>query len=327
MGHDELALVTRRYVALVNPARLRIFVSVSALLLVACSGSSGTKSPATEEGLKEALRTSTDAVYSGNANKGYRYLSSDCQDKLSLSEFSGYLMFGKAFLEGFSGEDMGNLRVGEIEVRNLTGDRAETRHEVVTSDGLTFSSLDEGSWTEWIYEDGGWKTTDCEEFDASGMSSDGGSIDLFSEPDCALLQDGKAVPDDFTDDSNGGFDLSCENGDEIDFGYTTSCFESGREYAVNSSGFAFVDEAVYRRGDVRGCLPACGELVPGVPVPAEFNDESDAGFNLNCETPGGRTSYSYEWSCFESSRAYVQGEDGYAFVDDRVYVDGEPPVC
>jgi hypothetical protein len=297
------------------------------VVLVSCGGGSGTKTPATEEGLREAVRIATDAVYSGNANKGYRFLSNACRDKLSLSEFTGYLMFGKAFLEGFSGEDLGNLRVGKIEVRNLSGDRAETRHEVLTSDDLTFSALDEGSWIEWVYEDGGWKSTDCEELDESGMSMDGESIDLFSEPDCALLVNDRPVPSDFNDEDNGGLDLSCESGDEIDFGYTSSCFESGREYAVNSSGFAFIDEGIYRNGDVRGCLPPCADLVAGEPVPGEFDDESEASFNLNCELPNGQTQYSYEWSCFESSRAYVQGDKGYAFVDDRIYVPGDPPIC
>ena len=67
--------------------------------------------------------------------------------------------------------------------------------------------------------------------------------DVFVHPDCALLKDGQRVPTDFF--TNGSLDLSCGSGTGISPAMVLSCASSGREYAQNTHGYAFLDDLIY----------------------------------------------------------------------------------
>ena len=67
--------------------------------------------------------------------------------------------------------------------------------------------------------------------------------EAFVHPDCALLKDGLKVPADFIID--GALDLSCGSGTGISPAVVLRCVSSGREYAQNTHGYAFLDELIY----------------------------------------------------------------------------------
>lgn len=310
----------------------RLVAASAVVVLTACGGggSSSPKAPANEAGLQSAVKGFNDALFGGDTGDAYAYFTKECRSQVGKNEFSALAKLGLAFLAGFSDFDPSELRTGDVEVQNLTASIAEARYEILDPNGDVFSGLEEQGWTEWVYEEGGWRTPDCSEFSGEGgdididLGSDG-SFDAFSYPACSELIDGQPLSDEFGSGSD--IDISCEDGENTNFGFTMTCFTSTREYAENDLGYVFLDEGVFYEGDVKGCAPLCSELVDGQPVPSLFDDSSEAGFNLTCESPAGEESWSYEWTCFDSDRMYVQSDQGYAFADDRIYVAGDPEYC
>lgn len=308
--------------------RTRSLISVVLTLLVSTgcgSGFSGAKSPPTEEGLRAAIKQSTEVLFKPDAKALYKYFSKECRDTVTMGDLTFALMFGGMFLEGMAGTEMSEFRAGEIEIRSLAASSAEARYEVVLTDGSVFANLEDSEWSGWVYEDGGWRTTDCEEFANAGDFGDSGSA--FGGPDCSLLVDGQPVPDEFGDESSGDIDLTCTSNDETRFASSSSCFYGDRRYSASNEGYAFFDDGIYRSGDVRGCLPPCSSLTAGQPVPEQFSEESRVGFNLECEDEFGDPVYSMTSDCWDSDRSYIQTEFGYAFLDDRIYQTGEVVGC
>lgn len=310
-----------------RPVRASLsLLAVAALAACGGGGGSSPKSPATEDALKTAVAAFSDAIFTGDTNDAYAYFTKECRDSVPKSDFTFMSKMAVSFIEGFADVKASDLRTGEVEVQNFTETSAEARAEIRDKNGDLFSAADTEGWTAWVYEDGGWHTSDCEEFSSEGIDlsgSDGG--DPFSYPACSDLVDGQPVPEEF----GTGFDIdiSCDEGDESVFGFSTSCFTSDREYAESDLGYVFFDEGIFYAGEVRGCAPPCADLVDGQPVPTAFDDDSVSGFNLNCELPSGEESYSFEWDCFDSDRSYVQSDQGYAFVDDRIYIAGSFDYC
>lgn len=300
-------------------------LNLSVVLLMACgSGFSGAKSPPTEEGLRQAIRSSTEVLFRPDAKAFYKFFSKECRDTVTLGDLTFALMFGGAFLEGMSGTKMSDFRAGDIEIRSFTPTSAEARFGIALADGTVFSAVEDSEWSEWLYEDGGWKTTDCEEFASAGdMGGTGGIAD---SPECTLLVEGQAVPDEFKNGSE-NIDLTCMDDGELQMAFSSSCFSGEREYSANDQGFAFLDDGIYRSGEVRGCVPPCSLLVSGQPVPDDFSEESRIGFNLECEDEFGDPSFSMVSDCWDSDRRYVETEVGYAFLDDRIFRTGEVVGC
>lgn len=303
-----------------------IGIGLVLLALSGCgSGFSGAESPPTEEGLRQAVQLSTVSLFKPDAKAFYKYFSKECRDTVTMGDLTFALMFGGAFLEGMAGTDMSEFRAGTIEVRSLTASSAEARFEIVLTDGTVFANLEDSEWAGWVYEDGGWRTTDCEEFASAGDFGETGS--LFGGPDCSLLVDGEPVPTEFREEGSGDIDLTCTSNDETQIASSSSCFDSDRRFSASSDGFAFFDEGIYRSGEVRGCLPQCSKLIAGQPVPNEFSEESRVGFNLTCEDEYGDATYSFDSDCWYSDRSYIESEYGYAFIDDRVFRTGEVVGC
>ena len=322
--------------------RTRSLISVALALLVSAgcgSGSSVAKSPPTEEGLRAAIKQSTEVLFKPDAKAFYKYFSKECRDTVTIGDLTFALMFGGMFLEGMAGTEMSEFRAGDIEIRSLTPSSGEARYQVVLTDGSVFADLEDSEWSGWVYEDGGWRTTDCEEFanagdleESSSQGQDGGTEGnqpngFFDDPDCSLLLDGSPVPSEFRRDGNGDIDLTCMNGENWEMAFTMTCLMSDRRYSTNNIGFAFQDDGIFQTGDVRGCLPPCSLLVSGKAVPSDFTDDSRLGFSLSCEDSRGDLSYGMDFSCWESNRRYVTNGDGYAFVDDRIFRSGDFPDC
>lgn len=72
-----------------------------------------------------------------------------------------------------------------------------------------------------------------------------------THPDCDLLVDGSPVPNDFVVADS--IDLSCGTGVDMRLGIVASCLSSGRQYASNSLGYAFLDDRIYRAGTPGFC--------------------------------------------------------------------------
>ncbi|MFM8484506.1 MAG: hypothetical protein ACKOBT_14310, partial [Actinomycetota bacterium] len=264
-------------------------------------------------------------MFKPDAKAFYRFLSQECRDTVTVGDLTFALAFGGMFLEGMAGTKMSEFRVGDVEIRSLTSSSAEARYAVVLADGSVFADLEDSEWSGWVYEDGGWKTTDCEDFADAGDFGESGSA--FGGPDCSLLVDGQPVPGEFRDESSGDIDLTCTSNDETQIAASTSCFDSDREYSASNEGYAFFDDGIYRSGDVRGCLPPCSSLTAGQQVPEQFSEESRMGFNLECEDDFGDPVFAMTSDCWDSDRSYIQNEFGYAFLDDRIYRTGEVVGC
>ena len=308
-----------------QPSRILVAILAAGTLAACGGGGSSPQSAPTEEALKKAVATSSDAIFAGKWDDAYAYFTKECRENVSKSEFALLGQMGLSFIEGFADVKASDLRTGDVEIRNFSESDAEARADIREKDGDTFTEAADDGWTAWVYEDGGWRTSDCDDFQGEGMSVDDGEVDVFGYPPCSDLVDGELVPDQFG--SGGELDITCEEGDVIQFGFSTTCFTSPREYASSDVGYVFLDEGIFRAGEVRGCAPPCTDLVDGEPVPSTFDDESTTGFNLNCELAAGGDDWSFEWECFESDRVYVENENGYAFTDDRIYVAGEPEYC
>ena len=305
------------------------FLSVLVLSVTAAcgGGSSSAKSAATEGALKTAVAKFGDSILQGEASDAYAYFTKECRNTVAKSEFALMMTFGVAFIEGFADVKASDLRTGDVEVRNFSSTRAEARAEVREKNGDLFSDADSEDWTEWVYEDGGWHTTDCADFGDGLDFSEDGDLDFSMGPPCSDLVDGQPVPPEFVSETSGEIDLSCESDDTYEFAMRWECFSSEREYSYSDLGFAFLDEGIFRSGEVRGCAPPCSDLVNGQPVPSSFDDESEFGFSLSCEDANGDEQWSYDWDCYSSDRRYMRNDDGYAFIDERVYRSGSPDNC
>lgn len=147
------------------PTKNFLGLCVASVILVAC-GSSTTESgtPPTQAGLETALRLSSEATIASKTEEAYAYFSADCKSQVSLDDFASGLLIGKESLEAFFGINFEDLELGKIEVSNFTDTSATVREELLLGDGEVVSGLDESEPSEWVYENGGWRTTDCSDF-------------------------------------------------------------------------------------------------------------------------------------------------------------------
>lgn len=304
-----------------------IILCLAPLAFAACGGaSSGAGSPPTEAGLQSAVRESTEAVLSSKPKVAYGYLSDDCKEKMSLSEFSGLLMFGVAMLAGMADVELKDIEVGSIEVSELTATSANVRSELRTKDGDVFTSLDDSEPAKWIYENDGWRSTDCEDLESDSNAGFGSE-----SPDCSDLVDGEKVPDSFRNEDTGEIDLSCMDGDKLQLDITMTCWDGARLAISNRDGYVYQGQGIFRLGEVQGCLiPPCRLLRSGYPVPKEFFDDSEAGFNLNCEDRDGSDAISLLVKCPDSREDHLISEVGWALLTDRILLTdsfSDQPPC
>ncbi|MCH8065670.1 MAG: DUF4352 domain-containing protein [Chloroflexi bacterium] len=132
-----------------------ILLAIFAAVMIACSSNGGGDD---EANIRETLEGFAQALNDSDFTKAYSYFSEECQDNVSLSEFSA----GLAFAALFFGE--GELEVSNIRIIELTGDRAIVDAEItITGVGDDFSVEEDQDPIELVKEDGRWRTTDCEE--------------------------------------------------------------------------------------------------------------------------------------------------------------------
>ena len=156
------------------------------LLAVSCSsGASNSSQPNTEVGLREAATYHFETFIKSPMNT-YKFLSKDCQSAVSKSEYNGQMLMASGMFESFLGVKLSDVKIGEVTTSNFSPGSGEVSIELLGPDGEQFTdSIDA---TQYVYEDDGWRTTDCE------SSSD--ESDDISSPVSDTTFDGELRPAD-----------------------------------------------------------------------------------------------------------------------------------
>ena len=144
------------------------FGSVALFLVAGCGGGSG---EATSAGLEESVREMAQVAFD-EPIKMYDYFTAECRDSISRAEWAGQAMLAQAFMEAMFGD--ADLKVTDVKTRNVTSTSGEAA-VTVTLDGEDMGGPDE--YDLYLFEDGDWKTTDCETLDDTGESSSGIEFD------------------------------------------------------------------------------------------------------------------------------------------------------
>ena len=156
---------------------LAVGVAVLAVLGGACGGGSTSNSAPTEAGLERAAREFTDALVAGDWVKVYDFMTEECRDSKTRTEFVAETGVAMEMAKAF-GLDFSKLDITDIQVRDV----ADGRGEVLTIAELEGAPMeDEPTWDEWIHEEGSWRSTDCgvddSDDDCSSLSSSRPSTD------------------------------------------------------------------------------------------------------------------------------------------------------
>lgn len=130
-----------------------ILLAIFAAAMIACSSNGGGDD---EANIRETLEGFAQAVNDSDFAKAYGYFSEECQDSVSLSEFSAGLAFAALFI----GE--GELEVTNVRVIELTSDSALVDADItITGIDDEFTSEEDQEPFELVKEGGRWRTTDC----------------------------------------------------------------------------------------------------------------------------------------------------------------------
>ena len=131
-----------------------ILLAIFAAGMIACGANGGDDDDETK--IRETLEGFAQALNDSDFTKAYSYFSEECQDNVSLSEFSA----GLAFAAVFFGE--GELEVSNVRIIELTGDRALIDADItITGIDDEFTSEEDQEPIELVKEGGRWRTTDC----------------------------------------------------------------------------------------------------------------------------------------------------------------------
>ncbi|MCD9625269.1 hypothetical protein [Rhabdothermincola salaria] len=137
------------------------------LVVAACGGGDGGGESADGAGLQAAGEKVAAAVVAQDFGVLYGRLTEECRDSLSRADFNAEMTVAFAMAEGF-GIDLSEAEVGEVLTREVTETTGEVAIEFLF-DGEPFD--DGGGFEPYVYEDGSWRTVDCE-FSGDSPSSE-----------------------------------------------------------------------------------------------------------------------------------------------------------
>jgi hypothetical protein len=140
----------------------------AAIVLCACGGGSG---GASEEALVEAATDGAQALLDRDWDTAYGLFSERCREQVSRDDFEEQTTFVILLAEGFFEVEWDELELDEVTVTRLEGDEGEVRVRVVRADGEPLSE-DEEDPEPWVFEDGEWRSDDCDDFGEDGLSAD-----------------------------------------------------------------------------------------------------------------------------------------------------------
>lgn len=128
---------------------------VLGVALSSCGGGDAS-SPATAEGLEQAAREIVELTLDNPADL-YDLLSADCKASLTRTQWDAQAAMAKVFIDALL--EGGELTIGDVTTRNVTETSGEAAVQALF-DGEDLGSSEE--FTAYVYEDGAWRTTDCE---------------------------------------------------------------------------------------------------------------------------------------------------------------------
>jgi hypothetical protein len=143
---------------------------VALFLHAACFGGDGsdkgeegsTESEPTEAALRDAAQRQSEALFEGDEEMAYAYLSAKCQGEMSLRDYRSELNIARRFFEQFTGAKLADVAVAGVQVREFSNERAEVLVEVTTPPESVMP-LGDDEWQAWVYEGGGWRLDTCAE--------------------------------------------------------------------------------------------------------------------------------------------------------------------
>ena len=152
------------------------------LFLTACGGGGGGSQPNNASGLEEAAEDLWNAIFSGNTDDAYAYLTEDCKDDVSEREFREAMSILPGLLEGFFGVDPDKVKVDDVETRNVDDGKGQAKVSLDAGNDDLNDLVNEGNqFQDWVYEGGSWRIADCDDFDDGGGNfdpdNDGGDLD------------------------------------------------------------------------------------------------------------------------------------------------------
>jgi hypothetical protein len=146
------------------------------LVAAACGGGGGgTSQPENASGLESAARSFGNALFSGEAGDAYEFLSAECKEGITEEEFEAAVAFVGIFLALFEAE-LGDIEVDDVETRNIGDGRGEAMVTMRGPEELGDSFNEDAEFEEWVYEDGGWRIVECDDFEGF-EDGDGGDDD------------------------------------------------------------------------------------------------------------------------------------------------------
>lgn len=152
--------------------RVLLIAAVVAFVGGACtsdgskSASSSKSETTTAAALEAAARSYTEAFLDKDTDAAFARLSKACQTKHGKSGTAAMIQLAAQFLEGFSGKKLSEISVGEVTSRKVTKTTGDVRIELV-ADGKPLPGFnDEDSFDPYIYENGSWRATKCEDFES-----------------------------------------------------------------------------------------------------------------------------------------------------------------
>lgn len=165
------------------------------LTVAACGGGSGDSR--TEEGLREAARTATEAMLKGKYETAYNAFAKECRDQVSLDEFRSTTQLGLTFVQAFLGASLSEFSVEKVEVQNFSPDGGEVRITLKPpkklADRQDLADFTEPSeWEAWKWEDDRWVVADCSGLGGFG-GVDGPGVDSGPQPTAVPLGSGPKI--------------------------------------------------------------------------------------------------------------------------------------
>lgn len=124
------------------------------------SGGDSSSSAATKDALVNTVKVNAERFYTGDFKSAYGTYSKACQADVSLKDFLTKMAVANGMFEGMMGVKLTDLRVDEVTVSDFTSSKATVVVATKLKDGTKFDA-GAGDPSVWVYEDGGWRSTDC----------------------------------------------------------------------------------------------------------------------------------------------------------------------
>jgi hypothetical protein len=138
--------------------------SMAAVALLAALAAGGCSTSNVESndaaGLRAAASSTYRAILSGNSDAVYRRLTDSCRDRSSREGFERqWQTYEREFALALEEEGLapGDIRVIDVESRDVGGDTGEARVKVIVGE-----EEDWADWQDWVYEGDRWRVDACD---------------------------------------------------------------------------------------------------------------------------------------------------------------------